>query len=206
VAQFAKAAIFDRRGTKIETLNMPSANGGRVSHDGKRYAFVQADNSLRNTDIWLYELDRGTSSRFTFDPSLENTPLWSPKDDSVIFSSSRNGKFFDLFIKSANGTGEDKEFLRGDFDKFVTDWSADGRYILANMTGNPKTKADVWLLPTFGDRKPEPFLQSEFRELNGSFSPDGRSRTSRTSRGGSRFTFGRSAERRENGRSRSAAG
>jgi Tol biopolymer transport system component len=56
----------------------------------------------------------------------------------------------------------------------VTDWSRDGRMLAFNTTGNARTKMDLWLLPLKGDRKPVPFLQSEFREGNGAFSPDGR--------------------------------
>jgi hypothetical protein len=33
---------------------------------------------------------------------------------------------------------------------------------------------DLWLLPLSGDRKPIPFLQTEFDELEGQFSPTGR--------------------------------
>jgi Tol biopolymer transport system component len=33
---------------------------------------------------------------------------------------------------------------------------------------------DIWVLPTFGDRKPFPFLQTPFNESRAVFSPDGR--------------------------------
>jgi hypothetical protein len=33
---------------------------------------------------------------------------------------------------------------------------------------------DLWVLPLFGDRKPFPFLQTRFNELEGQSSPDGR--------------------------------
>jgi hypothetical protein len=39
---------------------------------------------------------------------------------------------------------------------------------------DPKTGQDLWIAPTTGDRKPFPFLQTEFSELGGRFSPDGR--------------------------------
>jgi hypothetical protein len=37
---------------------------------------------------------------------------------------------------------------------------------------NPETKSDIWVLPLQGDRKPIPFLRSEFNEGSGQFSPD----------------------------------
>jgi Tol biopolymer transport system component len=39
---------------------------------------------------------------------------------------------------------------------------------------DPKSKADLWVLPLSGDRKPFPFLRTEFNEQYGRFSPDGR--------------------------------
>jgi Tol biopolymer transport system component len=43
-----------------------------------------------------------------------------------------------------------------------------------NSGGDPRTKNDVWVLPFIGERKPIPVAQTEFNELMGSFSPDGR--------------------------------
>jgi hypothetical protein len=38
---------------------------------------------------------------------------------------------------------------------------------------SPKTNVDLWILPLFGDQKPAPFIQTEFIETQGRFSPDG---------------------------------
>jgi Tol biopolymer transport system component len=37
----------------------------------------------------------------------------------------------------------------------------------------PKTRAELWVLPLVGDKKPRPFLRTEFDDSNGQFSPDG---------------------------------
>ena len=100
-------------------------------------------------------------------------PFWSPRDDSVVFSSDRSGKN-DLYIKSGNGTGTEQILIKSDDGKFVTDWSQDGKYLTYTSFGNTKTKADLWLLPMTGSRTPVPFLQTEFTEGGGSFSPDGK--------------------------------
>ncbi|MBI3189323.1 MAG: PD40 domain-containing protein, partial [Ignavibacteriales bacterium] len=81
---------------------------------------------------------------------------------------------FDLYIKSANGTGTEQLLVKSDDGKYVTDWSPDGKYLTYSTFGNPKTKGDVWLLPITGNRTPVPFLQTEFNEGGGSFSPDGK--------------------------------
>lgn len=55
----------------------------------------------------------------------------------------------------------------------IEDWSRDGRWLIEGRV-NPKTNADIWVLPQFGDRKPFAFLTSEFREGNARLSPDAR--------------------------------
>jgi dipeptidyl aminopeptidase/acylaminoacyl peptidase len=45
---------------------------------------------------------------------------------------------------------------------------------LLYTTENPETKSDLWVFPSQGDRKPTPFLRTEFNESSGQFSPDGR--------------------------------
>ena len=51
-------------------------------------------------------------------------------------------------------------------------WSKDGRYLIEGVS-DPKTKFDVWVLPLFGDRKPFPYLHTEFNEANPKLSPNG---------------------------------
>ena len=64
-------------------------------------------------------------------------------------------------------------------DKIPLDVSSDGKSLLYQAFGGPKTQSDLWILPLDGDqqgkdRKPIPFLQTEFNETDGRFSPDGR--------------------------------
>jgi dipeptidyl aminopeptidase/acylaminoacyl peptidase len=63
--------------------------------------------------------------------------------------------------------------LKTDIVKEATDWSSDGRFIIFTAYGL-KTAADLWILPLAGDAKPHPFLETEFVEEEGHFSPDGR--------------------------------
>jgi hypothetical protein len=63
--------------------------------------------------------------------------------------------------------------MNGNF-KGPTQWSRDGRFIVY-WEQDPKTKSDLWVLPMEGpqkERKPVPFLQTEFTELSGQLSPD----------------------------------
>jgi hypothetical protein len=80
---------------------------------------------------------------------------------------------FDLFERVVGGTSDRRLVVTSGTAKFADDWTRDGRYIMYE-TDDPKTKYDLWYLPLFGDRKPKPYLQSEFNEAHARFSPDGR--------------------------------
>ena len=62
--------------------------------------------------------------------------------------------------------------LKSGEDKFPTSWSRDGSLLLYTVVP-PKKKSDVWVLPLEGNKKPVPFLTSEFDETQARFSPDG---------------------------------
>jgi len=134
-------------------------------------AVERTDPPAITNDIWLIELARGVESRLTSDPEDNINPVWSPDGSLIAFSSYRGRA--NIYQKLSSGAGEVEELFKSDGNKAVMDWSADGRFILYRTHGG-KTRMDIWVLPTFGDRKPYPFLQSEFGETWARFSPDGR--------------------------------
>ena len=162
----------DRSGKEIGLLEGPG-NFIRpwLSPDGKRVA-VDGVDPQGNRDVWLLDLATGQPTRFTFDPAQELFAVWSPDGSRILFSSDRDGPRH-IYQKPATGAGKEELLLKTDDNKFPTDWSADGRFIVYTVN-DPKTKLDVWVLPMFGDQKPFPFLQTEANERNGRFSPDGR--------------------------------
>jgi len=164
---------MDRAGKELGVEGDPGelANPS-LSPSGERLAFGLNDARAGKADIWIRDLARGVTSRFTFGAGSEIVPLWSPDGTRVVFSSDGDGNY-DLFEKAGSGAGEEKPLVRDDVFKFATAWSRDGRY-LAYSRQDPKTGWDVWVLPTFGDRKPIPVVQSAFMDINATISPDGR--------------------------------
>ena len=126
----------------------------------------------QGANIWLLDLDRGTTTRFTFSSATDTAPVWSPDGSRIIFSSNRNGPY-DLFQKPTDGGKDQEVLLTSGEDKYGQSWSRDGRFLLY-IVNDPKTRRDVWVLPLEGDRKPVPYLNTEFQERNAHFSPDGR--------------------------------
>jgi serine/threonine protein kinase len=164
---------FDRSGKEQETVGPPGEiNDIVLSRDGKRLAMQRLEGG--NSDIWLMDLARGVPSRFTFDPASDDDPVWSPDGNQVIFSSAgeKGDITLNLYRKVSSGAGTPELLFKSDVTKESTDWSNDGRFIVFQAY-YPKTESDLWVLPLFGDGKPYPFLQTEFIETQGFFSPDG---------------------------------
>jgi Tol biopolymer transport system component len=171
-AQVDQLVWFDRAGKRLGTVGEP----GRyirpsLSPDEKQVA-IEREDPPAGLDLWLVELARGVSTRFTFDPNRDAGPVWSPDGRSIVFSSNREGAF-DLYRKISSGAGKDELLLKSDNLKWASDWSSDGRFLLYYEM-SPKTKYDMWVLPLSGGKKPIPYLQTEFNEERGAFSPDGK--------------------------------
>jgi len=162
---------LDRGGKELSTVSVPGNYlDVSLSPDEKRAAIGRNDD-LGGEDVWIIDLPRQIPSRFTFQQGRDFCAIWHPDGSRIAFSSSRAGSF-DLFQKISSGAGKDEVLLRSDLAKYTQDWSKDGRFILYSVV-DPRTKLDLWALP-LEDRKPFPFLQSEFNEGQGQFSPDGR--------------------------------
>ena len=162
---------FDRSGKALGALGAPDENGlnnPSVSPDGRRVAVFRTVQG--NTDIWL--LDGTRSSRFTFDVAIDRNPIWFPDGSRIVFDSNRKGPR-DLYQKSSSGAGVEELLVESPRNKFASDWSAAGRFILYHSI-DPQTTWDLWVQPMEGDRKPWVFLKTRFDERHGQFSPDGR--------------------------------
>lgn len=173
VSSIVQFTWVDRASRQLAPIGAPGVLAEPCfSPDEKRVVFGKSEPQPKSGDIWLLDLSRGTTTRFTFNPSQEVCPLWSPDGTRIVFSSNRNGQQ-DLYQKNSAGTGSEEPLVHSGVDLYADDWSLDGRYILYE-SNDPKTEFDLWVLPMIGDRKPFLFLQTEFNETHSQFSPDGR--------------------------------
>jgi Tol biopolymer transport system component len=162
---------YDRSGKESEAFGEPGDyRDFAFSPDGTRVVFDMAQGS--SGDIWIRDLARNVSSRFTFDPTVELVALWSPDGRTIAFTSRAKGPG-DLYVKDASGTREAEVLLASPDVKFASDWSRDGRYLL--YTEQSKENGfDIFALPLGGDKKPLPLVTTKFDTLFATFSPDGR--------------------------------
>jgi eukaryotic-like serine/threonine-protein kinase len=168
-----RLAWIDRTGKPLESLG-PAASflRFRLAPDETRVAYDASDSS-GNTDVWLLDSSREVTSRLTFNPAGDGIPTWSPDSLRIVWSSNRGGAY-DLYVKSANGTGSEELLIPlGVSAGYATDWSKDGRWLMYQRPG-ANTGQDLWVASQSGDRAQSPYLQTPFDEQDGRFSPDGR--------------------------------
>lgn len=171
----SQLAWLNREGKQVGSIGEPGDYSfPAISPDQKRVA-VALSGAQVAADIWLFDLSRGNSLRFTFHPTIDFFPVWSPDGSRIVFTSRQTGPDR-LYLKPSRGAGKEEMLLKGSpvpDHNHPMDWSLDGRYIAYDVEGR-KTKWDVWIVPLFGDQKPIPFLESEFNEQQAQFSPNGR--------------------------------
>jgi serine/threonine protein kinase len=168
-----RAMWVDRRGQPLTALPGVERMGGlgvSVSDDDGFVAWTQIQG-----DIWLLELARGVSTRFTFGPFVELSPVWAPDRRRIVYNANTDGDF-DLYVKAVSAPGDGERLLRSPRGEAPDDWSPDGRFILYTSTEATKrnvSPSEIWALPIDGDRTPLPIVRTPGTATNGAFSPDG---------------------------------
>ena len=158
---------FNRQGQEIGIGLKPGIYGNIIlARNGKAVASDTTDPVSQNTDIWTYDLETQSAKRLTFDPAIDSVPIWNPDGTRMVFSSNR-GVTFDLYLKDTNGAQEEKNIPQDGPDRFPSDWSRDGKYVIYERG------ADLWLL-TIPELRATQFLKASSTLKNGQFSPDGK--------------------------------
>ena len=165
---------FDRTGKPLgAAADVGDYVNLRLSPDERRLAFGRVDPQTKTSDVWVVDVSPSMiEMRFTSDPGVETAPVWSPDGTRIVYRSDRAGGNF-LFQKPVSLAEPDKQVATFDAP-FPTDWSSDGRFIAFH--GPTSTGAyDVMAIDMQNPAKPIPVNDSPFTELDGHFSPDGKS-------------------------------
>ena len=165
---------LERDGQEGSTIGKPADySDPALSHDEKRVAVVIKDPQTQLADIWVIDIERGTSTPLTFDPEDDTKPLWSADDRTIYFTSRRSGQG-DVYSKSSSGTCSDElvygsegwDVLRGISPDGVTGW-------VVSTDTRGRTGLDIYRVD-LESRQAEAILQTPFMEINPEISPDGR--------------------------------
>ena len=162
-------ASVDRRGTPQPLPVAPGFYGtGRVSRDGTRLVvFVNGATS----QITTIDLSRGPASRMTFEWDNES-PVWTPDDKFLTFTSNRGGGPRNLYRQPADGGGDAERLTTSDREQVPLDWSPDGRTLVFGET-DPGTLGDIWYM-SMDDRTPRVLVKTPGADGAARLSADGR--------------------------------
>ncbi len=160
---------FDRAGRRLGPVGPSARYAGspQLSPSGRRVAIT------RDRHIWLLDMDGQSTSRITFGPLADNTPVWSPDGNRLAFLSNRPPQGWRVYVVSASGGGSEELLFEAGSIGLLQDWSSDGRF-LVYTAGGKQSSSDLWLLPLVGDRRPRPFLETAFNKVQAQISPDTR--------------------------------
>jgi Tol biopolymer transport system component len=180
----AGGSVGERRLTWFDRAGKDSGATGeaatyydvRLSPDGGKLASAKGDPS---SDIWVDELARGVRMRLTIDPGTDHgAPVWSPDGNRMLFGTFRGKARSGIYQKPSNGAGSEELLLPAETSDpgiWPTSWSHDSKFILYSRGDVFNlTRADIWVLPPSGDRKPRLFVKTPVAAYDGQFSPDAR--------------------------------
>ena len=159
----------DRQGRE-EAIGAPLGDYDyvRVSPDGVRLALDSGG------DVQTYDTNRGILNRVTTDPGSDESPIWTPDGESIVFQSNRGGSW-ELFWTPADGTGTPKRILTNKRDvlSFLPDaWTPDGSTLLFSEV-RPGIVVDIATVSMEGDSTADPLIEDEFITAAPAVSPDG---------------------------------
>jgi serine/threonine protein kinase/WD40 repeat protein len=125
----------DRNGRKVGDIGLPQRRISlpSLSPDG-RLVGVEGTEDVTGVDVWLHDVDRQVKTRLTLDPARDSRCVWSPDGRKIVFWSSRNGGI-DMFIKNADGSGEEQSLLASPLEEWPGTWSPDGKCLLFAQQG-----------------------------------------------------------------------
>jgi Tol biopolymer transport system component len=168
-------AWYDRQGKVLSHLgDLERRDELSLSPDNTRVAEGRVD-SQGIWGVWVLDLARGISSRFSFESTGAGNAIWSPDGSQIIYAAG-GGFSADIFRKASNGASNEEVLYHSNGVNVPLDWSSDGRWVLYAARGKD-TSIDLWALPDANgpaaeERKPIPYLVTSFIERQAKFSPD----------------------------------
>ncbi len=152
-------------GETVSPLPMPPGPyySPRLSPDGNQVAVEMLE------DVWIYDVASGRPTKLTFHPAIDRSPVWTPRGESIAFTSNRDGRLDDVFMKLAAGTGQ-AQLLVSDPTRqlFPGSWTQDGLRLLVHTL----PMGDIGIV-TVGDLTLQPVLDEVFNVSTPEVSPNG---------------------------------
>ena len=138
---------LDRTGKEMPAIDeIGDYHDTAISPDGKRLVF-DAGTPTSTADIWIRDLARGVTTRFTFDAAAESIRLVARRPPHRLhFAGQGTGGPVRQGRRQGPRTRSPARSARQ--NNFLSDWSRDGAHILYTVQGDDGW--DIWALPMTG--------------------------------------------------------
>ena len=125
-----------------------------------------------SSDIWLLNLETKDAEKLSFEPSEDETPVWSPDGKSIAYTSAMTGTNRKILIQDLTVRGNPKLILTWPRHIHLTDWSPDGKWIAAY--DYPSNNASDLYVISVDSGEFIPISTTQANEYYGQFSPNGK--------------------------------
>jgi len=139
-----------------------------LSSDGHQLALAVGADSA---DIWIFDLERESRRRLTFDPADDRQPQWSPDGDRLAYVSAQKAEG-EIWVQPTSGQGDAQLVYTAGTSIVLTDWSSDGRQVFFSyqeLVGD--NDLDIWVLD-MQTLEAKPLVAGKFTQDGARLSPD----------------------------------
>jgi Tol biopolymer transport system component len=161
--------VVDRTGHTLRDIDANRPWTPRFSPDGRRVVYGAYGVGRGSSDLWLTDLETGTTKRLTDDDGDSNDPQWSPDGGTLAYSvNAPDGK--DVVTRNLEG-GEARVVMSRPGLQFPSDWPRKGGALVVTEDG-PRQR-DILVQPTDGSAA-SIYVATKADELTARVSPDGK--------------------------------
>jgi serine/threonine protein kinase/Tol biopolymer transport system component len=153
--QNLNVVLMDRKGnSSVLVSDQPDAAVPRLSPDGKRLAFQQGTGN-----IWIYDLERKTTSRAMLGTVGASWPQWTPDGQRLTYAhphSGSNGSGQSIYWDRADGSGEEQPLTPDTIlNAYPSSWSPDGRILaFQRLSAKDGSCCEIWTVSVDEAGKP----------------------------------------------------
>jgi Tol biopolymer transport system component len=163
---------FDRTGKRLGTVGEAGiVRDLQLAPDEAFASFTISASNLQNSNVWLFDLGRKLTKRFTFGENAYGA-VWTPDGRSLIYAT-RHGNIRGLYRKAVSGLGTEELLLEDASEKIPVQVTSDGTSLLYEMpTG--AASGELFVLPLSGQRTPRRLSDQAKSNSPARISPDRR--------------------------------